>query len=156
MSWPKYDSVNCLPCIQKNEKEDLNVKRLWGTRHKVCSRTWKLLRRRKGGKCAYTEREREGGWVMVGRACRRRWALKMADAGGLYRQWGLFVREKEMRFLLWLKGKFLWQCGEPCAQRNCWERRGLSESRISKKSSSISSPSTANSLLFPAAAFYLR
>lgn len=27
-----------------------------------------------------------GGWVMLGRACRRRWALKMADAGGLYRQ----------------------------------------------------------------------
>lgn len=35
-----------------------------------------LIRREKGG----------GGWVMVGRACRRRWALKMADAGGLYRQ----------------------------------------------------------------------
>lgn len=34
-------------------------------------------------------------------------------------------------------------------QRDCRERRGLSESRISKKSSSISSPSTAANSAFP-------
>lgn len=43
-----------------------------------------------------------------------------------------------------------------CTEKLLGEEGGLSESRISKKSSSISSPSTANSLLFPAAAFYLR
>lgn len=52
-------------------------------------------------------------------------------------------QEEEMRFLLSFKGRFLWQCREPCAQQICWEWRGLSESRISKNSSSISSPTTA-------------
>lgn len=106
------------------------------------------LKGRKGGKCAYMEggRESERGVVLVGTACRRRWALEMADAGGLYRQDSLSGAGNEVSVVI--KRKVSMTMQSAVCTENLLEWRGLRESRISKKFSSISSPSAATPLLF--------
>lgn len=81
-------------------------------------------------------------WLLV--VWRQRWAVEkwLMQAGSAGNEESL-SRGQEMRFLLWLKGRLLWRCRGPCAQRIFRERRGPSESWISKKAAScVSSPST--------------
>lgn len=117
---------------------------------------------------------RKGGNVLIRRGGVKRpgWGLGAAAAGryslqkevGLQNGWcrrspqamRTLCQEEEMRFLLLLKERFLWQCREPCAQRICWDWRGQCECRISKKAaSSISSPTAATPQLFHSAVLSL-